>query len=73
MAVAAVDSRLGFLLQLRAVSVQHLIGIVVRGEEADIVHLSPALLLGAQEGVPAAQQRLEGRRSKGRHLDAAAL
>lgn len=47
MTVVAVDLRLGFLLEFRAVPVQHLVGIVVCGEETDIAHLGPAPLLGA--------------------------
>ena len=73
MTTVAVDLRLGFLLEFRAIPVQHLVGIVVCGEEADIVHLGPAPLLGAQGGCPSPQQGLECRRSEIRHLKTAAL
>lgn len=54
-----VDSLLGLLIQLGPVFLQDMVGVVVRGEEAHIVDLGPALLLLAQYmGVPP-KERME--------------
>lgn len=55
-------SLLGLLVQLAAVSIHDLVGVMVRGQEAHIVHLSPASLLGPNEAIPGPEEGLEGGR-----------
>lgn len=55
-----VDALFGFLVQFGAVAVQDLIGVVVRGEEAHVVHLCPALLLIAEQRGATPEEVLEG-------------
>lgn len=62
-----VDLLLGFLIQLGPVFVQYVAGIVVRGEEAHIVHLGPALLLVAQEMRIPPKERMESLESQRCH------
>ena len=58
--VVAVDALFGFLVQFGAVAVHDMVGVVVRGEEAHVVHLRPALLLGAKQRGATPEEVLEG-------------
>jgi hypothetical protein len=48
------------LVQLRAVLVMDMLEVVVRCQEAHVVHLRPASLLEAQNRGRAPEERLEG-------------
>jgi hypothetical protein len=49
---------LSLLVELRSVSIQDLVGVVVGRKEANIMDLSPSALLGADERRPAPRQAL---------------
>jgi hypothetical protein len=60
---------LGLLVQLGPVLVQDIFGIMVRGEEADVVDLSPSALLVAQQMSAATERRLETPQMERCHFD----
>jgi hypothetical protein len=60
---------LGLLVQLGPVLVQDIFGIVVRGEEANVVDLSPPSLLVAQQMSAATESRLETPQMERCHFD----
>lgn len=60
-------SLLGLLVQLLSVPIQHLAGIMVRGEVADIMDLGPSSLRESRQWSFPAQERLEWPDSKGWH------
>jgi hypothetical protein len=66
---ADINLLLGLLVQLGAILVMDIFGIVVRGEEADVVDLSPSTLLVAQQMSAATESGLETPQLERCHFD----